>query len=174
MKSWSWILLILLTILIKWVSLYPGWVERNYTYGLYPLISKTQRFLFGWIPFSIGDLFYVFLVLILLFRIFKFFRLLIQKKLTKKYFILALQQGIFFFLFVYVSFNIAWGLNYNREGIARQLGLTVKNYNKDELDSLCITLQQRLNLYAGRVDTLKREVVLRKRTGLFREASLAF
>ena len=174
MKSWSWILLIVLTILIKWVSLYPGWVERNYTYGLYPLISKTQRLLFGWIPFSVGDLFYIFLALVILFRVFKFFRLLFQRKLTRKYFILALQQGIFFFLFVYVSFNIAWGLNYNREGIAKQLDLNVKNYSKAELDTLCRTLQEKLNYYASQVDTSVRGERLANRSALFSEGSKSF
>lgn len=173
MKSWSWVLLIILTILIKWVSLYPSWVERNYTYGLYPLVSRIQRFLLGWIPFSIGDLFYTFLILVVIFRIYKFFRLLFRKQLTKKFFILAMQQGIFLFLFIYVSFNIAWGLNYNREGIAKQLGLTVKKYNKEELDQLCVKIRERLNFYAARVDTIKRQD-LRKRNALFHEATLTY
>ena len=106
MKSWSWVLLILLTILIKWASWYPEWVENNYTYGVYPVITKVQRVLFGWIPFSIGDLFYGFLVLVVVFRSFRFFRLLFQRKLTRGYFVMALQQAIFFFLFVYVFFNL--------------------------------------------------------------------
>ena len=29
MKSWSWVLLIVLTILIKWASWYPDWVENH-------------------------------------------------------------------------------------------------------------------------------------------------
>ncbi|HLG38078.1 MAG TPA: DUF3810 family protein, partial [Chitinophagaceae bacterium] len=102
MKSWSWVLLIVFAILIKWVSLYPDWVEKNYTNGIYPVIGKTQRFLFGWIPISIGDLFYAFLILIILFRTFQFFKLLFTRKLTRKYFASGLQQAIFFFLFVYV------------------------------------------------------------------------
>src|SRR5262245_44092169 len=53
MKSWSWVLLIVATILIKWASLYPDWVEKNYTYGIFPVIAKVQRFLFGWLPVSI-------------------------------------------------------------------------------------------------------------------------
>src|SRR5262245_52492573 len=126
MKSWSWVLLIILTILIKWVSLYPGWVERNYTYGIYPLVSKVQRFLFGWIPFSIGDLFYGFLILVVLFRVGRFFNYLFRKKLTRKYFSAALQQAIFLFLLVYVMFNLLWGLNYNRGGVAYQFGLSEK------------------------------------------------
>src|SRR5690349_6119744 len=102
MKSWSWVLLIVFTILIKWVSWYPDWVEVNYTYGAYPVITRVQRFLFGWVPFSIGDLFYAFLLMVVLFRSARFFKLLFRKKLTRAYFVNGLQQAIFLFLFVYV------------------------------------------------------------------------
>ncbi|HEX5655366.1 MAG TPA: DUF3810 domain-containing protein [Chitinophagaceae bacterium] len=173
MKSWSWVLLITGTIAIKWVSLYPDWVERNYTYGVYPLISSAQRFLLGWIPFSIGDLFYGFLILVILFRTFRFFRLLFQKKLTRNYFVQALQQAIFFFLFVYVFFNLLWGLNYNRLGVSPQLGLEVKTYAQADLDSLISQLQSRLNLYAPLVSKLQRDSFNRKKL-LFTESSQAF
>ncbi len=80
MKSWSWVLLIVLTILIKWASWYPEWVENNYTYGVYPVIAKIQRFLFGWIPFSVGDLFYGFLVLVVTFQDFSLFQTAFSEK----------------------------------------------------------------------------------------------
>lgn len=164
MKSWSWVLLIVLTILIKWASWYPGWVERNYTYGIYPLISKVQRFLLGWIPFSIGDLFYAFLVLVLLFRVVKFCRLLFRKQLNRHYFVSALQQTIFFFLFIYVFFNLLWGLNYNREGISAQLQLKVDRYSVTQLDTLTVTLQSRLNEYASLVSEAQRDSFSKKRS----------
>jgi hypothetical protein len=174
MKSWSWLVLIILTISIKWISLYPGWVEANYTYGFYPFISKTLRFLFGWIPFSVGDLFYGFLVVIVLFRTIKFFRLLIRKQLTRRYFVMGLQQVIFFFLLIYVSFNLLWGLNYNRHGIAHQLNLDVRSYTTQELDTLCRGLQLKLNAYAAQVDTIAREQHLKKERHLFQEASSSY
>jgi Protein of unknown function (DUF3810) len=173
MKSWSWVLLILLTITIKWVSLYPGWVERNYTYGIYPLISKVQRFLFGWIPFSIGDIFYAFLILVITFRTFRFFRLLFKRKLSRAYFIQALQQGIFFFLFVYVFFNLLWGLNYNRQGISYQLGIKVSKYSLYDLDTLTTVIQSRLNAYAALVSEAQRDSFDRKKL-LFRESKQAY
>ena len=173
MKSWSWVLLILAAIFIKWVSLYPDWVEKNYTYGIYPLISKVQRLLFGWIPFSIGDLFYAFLILVVLFRTFRFVKLLFQKKLTRKYFASGLQQAIFFFLFVYVFFNLLWGLNYNRRGIAQQLGLSVNKYSLADLDTLTSVLQTRLNEYAVFVTEEQRDSLNRKRK-LFKESSAAY
>jgi Protein of unknown function (DUF3810) len=174
MKSWSWVLLIICTILIKWASLYPDWVERYYTYGIFPLIATVQRFLFGWIPFSIGDLFYAFLILVVIFRTVRFFKLLFQKKLTRRYFASGLQQAIFFFLFIYVFFNLLWGLNYNRRGIANQMGLDVKQYSTADLDTLCRSLQQKLNYYAAGVDTVHREEYLRKKRNLFREAGATF
>ena len=173
MKSWSWVLLILLTILVKWVSWYPGWVERNYSQGIYPFIAKVQRFLFGWTSFSIGDLFYGFLVLIILYKTFQFFRLLIKRKTTRAYYIAGLQQVIFFFLFIYVSFNLLWGLNYNRRGIAYQLDLDVKQYSLADLDTLTSIMQERVNYYAGTVSQAQRDSFDQKRW-LFSHAAAAF
>jgi hypothetical protein len=173
MKSWSWVVLIVLTILIKWASWYPGWVERNYSLGVYPFIAKIQRFVFGWIPFSIGDLFYGFLVLVIIFRTAKFFKYLFQKKLTRQFFIIAMQQFIFFILFVYVFFNLLWGLNYNRLGIADQLKLEVKTYNLSDLDTLTTIIQSRVNNYASFVTTSQRDSFDRKRE-LFTNAHRAY
>lgn len=166
-------MLILLTILIKWASWYPEWVEANYTYGIYPLISRAQRFLFGWIPFSIGDLFYAFLILVILFRIFRFFRLLFTRKLNRRYFVAAMQQAIFLLLFVYVFFNLLWGLNYNRRGVAHQLQLQVGAYSIGALDSLTSALQEKLNSYAALVTPAQRDSFDRKKA-LFSEAVEAY
>jgi hypothetical protein len=173
MKSWSWMLLILLTILIKWASWYPGWVEQYYTYGIYPVIARIQRFLFGWIPFSVGDLFYGFLLMVIIFRSLRFFKLLFRKKLTRGYFVTAMQQAIFFFLFVYVFFNLLWGLNYNRKGISSQLGMAVKKYSLEELDTLASAIHGRLNHYAAFVSEAQRDSFARKKD-LFSEAKLVY
>jgi len=173
MKSWNWVLLIVLSILIKWASWYPGWVERNYSLGIYPWIAKAQRYLFGWIPFSIGDLFYGFLVLVILYKTFQFFKALFLKKVNRRYFIGGLQQIIFFFLFIYVFFNLLWGLNYNRRGIAYQLNLDVKQYSLADLDTLTRALEQKVNFYAATVDLSQRDSADKKKT-LFRNAEKAF
>lgn len=173
MKSWSWVLLILLTILIKWASWYPDWVETNYSRGIYPLISRTQRFLFGWIPISVGDLFYAFLILVIIYKTFNFFKAIIKRRMNRQYFITGLQQIIFFFLFVYVFFNLLWGLNYNRRGVAHQLGLDVKEYNLADLDTLTTVLQERVNAYAAFVTEAQRDS-FDKKSKLFNTAKDAF
>lgn len=173
MKSWSWVLLIVFTILIKWVSWYPGWVERNYSLGVYPVIAKVQRFLFGWLPFSVGDIFYAFLIVVILFKTFQFFKALFKKKINRKYFIAGLQQIIFFFLFVYVFFNLLWGLNYNRIGIAYQLKLNVRQYSLADLDTLTSIMESRVNQYAALVTEAQRDFFNRKKR-LFAGADEAF
>lgn len=173
MKSWSWVLLIVFTILIKWLSWYPDMVERYYSQGIYPWVSRFQRLLFGWIPFSFGDIFYAFLILVVLYKTFQFFKTIIRQQFTRKYFIAGLQQIIFFFLFVYVFFNLLWGLNYNRRGIAYQLDLDVNQYTVEDLDTLANTLQSRLNEYATYVTEAQRDSFDKKKL-LFNTASNSY
>ncbi len=173
MRSWSWVLLILFTILIKWVSWHPDWVEAHYSKGFYPFIARVQRVLFGWLPFSVGDLLYAGFILIILYKTYNFFRTVFRKKFTRAYFISGLQQMIFFFLFLYVTFNLLWGLNYNRKGIAAQLHLEVKKYSLADLDTLARVMQNRVNYYAGYVTEQERDSFDRKRV-LFRGAAEAY
>jgi hypothetical protein len=173
MKSWSWVLLIILTILIKWASWYPVWVEHYYTYGIYPAISYVQRLLFGWMPISIGDLFYCFVIIIIIYKLYRFFRLVFKKQFTRQYLTAGLQQGIFFILFVYVCFNLLWGLNYNRQGISVQLGIQVKRYNMEELNTLTYTLLKKLNEYADQVTEAQRDS-FNKKSRLFILSSDAY
>ena len=40
---------------------FPEFVERYYSQGIYPFLSALLRYVFGWIPFSVGDVFYLLL-----------------------------------------------------------------------------------------------------------------
>jgi hypothetical protein len=173
MKAWSWILLIISAIIIKFASTQPLWIEENYSTGLYPIISKIQRSIFGWIPFSIGDLFYGFLVLIIIFKTVQFIKYIYRKKVNRQYLLNGLKQVLFFFLFVYVFFYSLWGLNYSRKGVSYQLNLEVKKYSLQEIDTVTNLLQQRLNLYAGTISLKERDSFNKKRI-LFNKATEAY
>lgn len=173
MKARSWVFLVLSAIAIKWISLYPPFVEKYYTYGVYPVISTVQRFLLGWIPISMGDLLYAFLILVVLFRVGKLIRVIYQKKFDKDYLLSALKQAIFLFLLIYVFFYGLWGLNYSRLGISHQLGLEIKKYEVAELDSLTKTLVGRVNQYAVQVSDEELSG-FRKKRKLFQESREAF
>ena len=150
------LLLFFIAILIRLFSFNESWVEQYYTFGFYPVISKTLRILFGWIPISIGDLVYIGAFIWLLLKTWKVVKLLKARKagsylswdLFRKY----LKLG----LLVYIVFSLFWGLNYFRQGIEKQLGLELKPYSVEDLFTLTTILQQRLNSYAEKVDSVQR------------------
>ena len=86
--------LLALTIFIKLLSLNAAWVERFYTYGFYPYVSRTLRFLFGWLPFSIGDILYMAAVIYLVSKALKFLRVL-AKRQVKQYLRWVLVKKLF-------------------------------------------------------------------------------
>lgn len=163
MKAWSWVSLISLAVLIKVISFFPDIVERYYTYGVYPVISKVQRIVFGWLPISIGDLLYASIVLIILVKGFQLGMAIFQKKISRQFLLAAFKQFVFILMFVYVFFYALWGLNYNRLGISSQLQLQVSQYTVQDLDTLTGILQQRLNVYARQVDSVRRASLHNKR-----------
>ncbi|MHA4810694.1 DUF3810 domain-containing protein [Flavitalea flava] len=120
--------------------------------GFYPVIARIQRLMFGWIPISIGDLLYAILAIWLVAGLISIIRSVIKRRADGPYFLSLLRRILFGCLLVYVLFNGLWGLNYDRQGIADQLQLTVKPYSTDELTGLLTIIAQRLN----EVDSISR------------------
>jgi hypothetical protein len=54
----TWVCLVVLAAVIKVFSYYPAAVEKYYSRGLYLFMARLQRLLFGWLPFSVGDILY--------------------------------------------------------------------------------------------------------------------
>jgi hypothetical protein len=144
-KKSAWLVLLGLGISIKIFSLFPDAVEKYYASGVYPVISKFQRILFGWLPFSVGDIFYGLVIIWLFYKLYHTTRRVVKKQTNKKYWLHALLQTAFVVVIVYVSFNLLWGLNYNRRGVAYQLGLKVERYSKADLVQLMQQIVVRLH-----------------------------
>lgn len=127
--------------LIQFAANYPSFIENYYSTGLYPYIGAFFRILFGWIPFSIGD---VVLFVIITF----FFRFLFQ--LIKSRFAFFSHKIIHFFAVVsifYGCFYLFWGLNYYREPLSKNLGYQQKNYTTSELVHVTKHVIKKLNYY---------------------------
>ena len=171
-KKKNWIILIVLAIGIKIFSLFPSAVEKYFADGLYPAISQTQRILFGWIPFSIGDIFYTAVILWLLYRVYDLIKRLIKKQTNKQYWLGTLRRLVYLALWVYVFFNLLWGLNYNRQGVAYQLGLKVEKYSKEDLVTVMEKIVDRLN----ELDSSARlnRLALQKKSNVFRGAIISY
>lgn len=140
-----WICALLLVVVIKIFSLNKNWVGNLYTSEFYFFFSQFLRFLFGWIPFSVGDILYLFVGCWLLWKLIKNIRLLFQKKLTGKMILVKTLNLILALTFVYIIFNIFWGINYNRAGIAGQLSLTHLRYDTSDLLMIRQLLLQKVN-----------------------------
>ena len=167
------VILAILTLFIKLFSLRSDWVERYYTYGFYPVAANTQRLLFGWIPFSIGDLLYLAAGIYLIRKIWLMIRAW-RRKTNRRALIWAFALRLIrVVLFVYVLFNVLWGMNYDREGISPQLGIDIKRYSTEELRELAGLLQTKLNDCAAQVDTLRRQE-LNKNNTLFEQGIMAY
>ena len=145
----TWIVLIVLAVLIRLVSMFPGAVEQYYSRGFYPVLARLQRWLFGWVPFSVGDVLYFAAAVLLLIRLARLIQLAVRRKLAKGWVWPVTRRGAFVLLCLYVVFNLAWGLNYNRLGIADQLGLDVRPYSTADLDTLAEVMLSELT----RLDT---------------------
>ncbi|WP_350290878.1 DUF3810 domain-containing protein [uncultured Croceitalea sp.] len=116
-------------IFVKWFGNYPDLVEKYYSEGIYPVISKFLRLLFGWIPFSVGDLFYTILGIAILRYVY-----LNGKSFRKQPLKLAQHLGITLSI-AYFIFHLFWGMNYYRLPIEQKFGVDKTTYTIEELES---------------------------------------
>lgn len=105
---------------------FPNFVENYYSLGLYPIISKVSRFLFGWIPFSVGDVFYLLIGILAIRWIYKNIRRLRSEPLK---FVLDITATV---SVVYFMFHILWGFNYYRLPLHQSLGIE-NDYTYEQL-----------------------------------------
>ncbi|MEO5593108.1 MAG: DUF3810 domain-containing protein [Chitinophagaceae bacterium] len=167
-KRKAWLIIIVLVVLIKIFSIFPVAVEKYYSNGIYPLISRTLRFLFGWLPFSAGDIMYAVAVIYLIIKLVRFLKIVFKKKANKTFWWNGIQWLGFYSLLVYTVFNIFWGLNYNRLGTAYQMQLQMKPYSTDELNKVMNIVVDRLDSTA--VKALQSRNVYLSKEALFTEA----
>ncbi len=120
------LLLVVQILLLNILSLFPEFIERWYSNGLYPKLSFAERTLLGWIPFSVGDVVYTVLILLALrwlWKIRKSWRAAWKDNILK---ILS------FISVLYFLFNLLWGINYRREKLADKLHIGT-DYTNAEL-----------------------------------------
>ncbi len=147
----KWILGVLLLACCIVVNIYSNnsfRVENGFSSHFYPAFSKMLRSVFGWLPFSVGDFLYGGLVVFLLLKLFKLIRFLWSKK-RRANFKASIKPVLFstfvFCATVYLIFNIFWGINYNRIGIAAQINLKIEKYTVEDLKKINDVLVEKIN-----------------------------
>lgn len=165
--------LIAFAVAIKIFSFFPAAVEEYYTYGFYPIISEVQRFLLGWMPFSVGDIFYGWISVYLIIQLLKFFKNIRRVSFNKDRAKGFLKMTVLMALIVFVAFYGLWGLNYSRVGIAGQMGLKEEKFSVQDLDTLVNVLHSSLNVKAAELKPAMRDS-FRRHKNLFTGAEKAF
>nr|MBA4140884.1 DUF3810 domain-containing protein [Segetibacter sp.] len=171
--------LLAITILIKIASFYPGWIENNFSSGIYPDISWLSRKLLGSLPFSLGDILYILAGTFLVILAVKFVVVLVQKKIKLINFKRGLIKTFTVCAIIYIQFNIMWGLNYNRLGIAYQLKLDPEEHSIDDLKNITSLLllkvnQDRLALGNGAIQYPRFSQIFNKAQSAYKNASFNY
>ena len=134
------------------ISRFPSFVEKYYSNGVYPFISSIFRKVLGWVPFSMGDVYYFVLGVFLIVSIYRFFKSGFKNK-RERFYKFGAYISVFYFLF-----NVFWGLNYYKDSLFNTLELEQKEYSLNDLllltDDL-LELTKKAHLKLTKNDTLK-------------------
>ena len=145
-KKWFFVgSLLVLAVVIRLFSANTVVTEQYYSTGLYPYMGSFFRCLTGWLPFSLGDILYGIIAIWLLWKLIKGLKVLLKKQVSSQVFLKNLSKPFIVLLIIYIVFNILWGINYNRQGIALQLGLKMEKYSPQHLKTISNILLQKVN-----------------------------
>jgi hypothetical protein len=103
------------------------------------------RLITAWLPISFGDILYGFAAGYLLYSFIKFIISALRQNLTRQKISYGLKKTILVSGIIYIVFNLFWGINYNRRGIAYQLNLNMQPYSVDDLKNINETLLRKVN-----------------------------
>ncbi len=178
--KWKWppkvsIFLLLACLLINLFSRFTPWVEKFYSLSFYKYISIFLRKLFGWIPFSLGDCLYAFAAVYIILKLIKFIRFAVGKNKKERLRAkgkLKLVKFINIAAVIYIVFNLFWGINYNRQGIASQLQLNIQDYEIADLKSINLVLAKKVN--ETKLQILTQNLNLKNVDSLFEKSGKAY
>jgi hypothetical protein len=156
--SWPFLLAALVFLSIQFAIRNPEFVEHYYSKGLYPYIAKFFSSFSNLIPFSLWDVFWVLIVLLIISGLV----LIAVKKIKPGWFILRTLQLL---ALIYSLFYIGWGYNYFRPKIENRIGW--ESTKPDEvifrsiLDSVIINTNRNYTLISisdySKIDSLVEE-----------------
>ncbi|OBX17636.1 MULTISPECIES: DUF3810 domain-containing protein [Bizionia] len=120
-------------ILINILAQFPEFVETYYSNCLYQWISALSRYVFGWMPFSFGDVFYAAAIIFIIRWL-----VITRKRIFKdfKNWIIDIFATI---SLIYFAFHLFWAFNYYRLPLHKNLNLKA-DYSTEEL----ITVTEKL------------------------------
>ncbi|HZK92929.1 MAG TPA: DUF3810 domain-containing protein [Prolixibacteraceae bacterium] len=108
--SWPFALALLVFISVRYAVHNPRFVDHYYSTGIYPFIAKILSGVSNLVPFSLWDIFWIFIILLL----FAGLVLAIFRKVKWRWYGLRILQSA---ALLYIFFYFVWGFNYFRPKI---------------------------------------------------------
>jgi hypothetical protein len=132
----------------------PDVVETVYSTTVYPILSQAMRYVFGWIPFSIGDIFYTIASVYILRWLVVNRRRIYKDTLNWVLDITAV------FSVIYFAFHVLWAYNYYRPPLYKSLNISA-DYSTEalfEFTSRLIDKSNQIHNQLSREDSIKVEL----------------
>ena len=153
-KYWLEGLLFLFVFASNWFIAERERVEYWYAEGAYVYISSLLRWMFGSLPFSVGDILYLLLIFLLIRWLVGFARAMSRSSQKLKQVVSGLRQLLFLLVMSWLVFHFLWGFNYYRESIPDRFRLSKEKVTEAELVNFVHYSLVETNRYArGRRDT---------------------
>lgn len=131
-------ILAIIWVLMEVLMHFPDAIERYYSSSIYVGICWVLHPALNLIPFSIGDVFYIVIIIYGLYALVKIIRLLILKRFRQG-FIYLLKLAIALQVLIIV-FYLFWGMNYFRPSAAKRLSLQDTSYTFDDIKLVTLML----------------------------------
>lgn len=125
-------------IIVQWLAGHSDWVETYYSKGLYPYISSFFRTLFGWIPFSVGEIIYTLLIILAIRYVYRNWKKIKNNRL------IFLRDNVMVAAVIYFTFQMVWGLNYHRKPLSETLYIN-EEATFDDIKNLTVQLIDNTN-----------------------------
>jgi hypothetical protein len=133
------------------IPFFPEYVEQLYSNGLYPIIAKFSRLVFGTISFSVGDFIYFIVIFLILIWFWN------KRKSWKQAWKNNILSILSFVSVFYFLFHILWAYNYHRQPLFEKMAIK-KEYSDADLLAFTKKLITKTNAVQGQItknDSLK-------------------
>jgi len=136
---WPFILSLLVFLSTRLSIRNPQFVEHNYSRGIYPVIAKSFSLISNVIPFSLWDIFWVLIILLIISGLV----LIAFRKIRFSWFGLRTLQLV---ALLYSFFYFVWGYNYFRPKIEQRIGWKIPQADQVIFRSILDSLITQTNL----------------------------
>lgn len=129
------LLLLVQLLFLQIVKRFPKAIDRFYVDGFYVYSAPVFKAVFGWLPFSFGDVVYLFIIIYGIWFLFNF------KKHKKRLSYNPLWRVLSFISVLVICFYTFWGYHYFRTPLEEKLNLTHQVSSQDYLDFITTLIE---------------------------------